>query len=145
MSEKTPVVNLHHLKPGWQHDPDYVYIGRPGKGLKGPFGNPYRLIVGPQRKTTLKRYRAYLLNKLNTDSEFRIQVAELSGKTLVCFCKPRECHGDILAEYADALAPLLWWEDVPAEPEEEDPTQDYEPLPEVELSEEVDSSDAEDE
>jgi hypothetical protein len=30
---------------------------------------------------------------------------ELKNKTLVCFCKPKACHGDILAELAQ-LNPL---------------------------------------
>lgn len=30
---------------------------------------------------------------------------ELKGKTLACFCKPKDCHGDVLAEMADALEP----------------------------------------
>ncbi len=28
---------------------------------------------------------------------------ELKGKTLCCFCKPKACHGDVLAELADKL------------------------------------------
>ena len=28
----------------------------------------------------------------------REQVNELSGKTLVCYCKPHSCHGDVLIE-----------------------------------------------
>jgi len=27
---------------------------------------------------------------------------ELRGRTIACWCKPEACHGDILAELADA-------------------------------------------
>ncbi len=88
-----------------------VYIGRSGKGLKGPFGNP--ISIGQKcphcgqvhdRGGTLVCYRIMLEHRLKTDPTFRQAVKELAGKTLVCFCKPLPCHGDILAEYAERLS-----------------------------------------
>jgi hypothetical protein len=29
-------------------------------------------------------------------------VAELSGKTLGCYCKPKACHGDVLAAFVNS-------------------------------------------
>jgi hypothetical protein len=103
---RTTVVNVYHLEDGWQEDPQYVYIGRAGQGEAGPWGNPYRLLPGNARGTTLERYRQWLLNRLYDEPDFREEVAGLHGKTLVCFCKPQTCHGDILADAADVLHTL---------------------------------------
>ena len=89
----TTVINIKNAPIGWINNPDYVYIGRAGKGLTGYFGNP----------TTLKKYRGYLESRIDEDIGFREKVMNLYGKTLVCFCKPKPCHGDILAEYAERL------------------------------------------
>ena len=78
-----------------------VYIGRAGKGQDGYFGNPYPLHRGP-REAVLVRYRAYFNNRITTDAEFRARVLDLRGKRLGCFCKPRECHGDVIAEWVDS-------------------------------------------
>lgn len=91
----TQVVNMYHLQKGWEADPQYVYIGRAGRGFDGRFGNPLR---------TLEGYEEWLLGRLKTDKPFRAAVRNLAGKTLVCFCKPKPCHGDVLARFADLLA-----------------------------------------
>jgi hypothetical protein len=105
MSEQTPVVNIYHLKEGWEDDPNYVYIGRPGKGKPGPFGNPYYLVPsdGGRRGATLDQYKDYLDQRILTEQDFRLAVKDLHGKTLVCFCKPKACHGDWLSKAADIL------------------------------------------
>lgn len=111
------VVNLHDKLPlkhasqdAW---PDkYVYVGRPGKGLKSEFGNPIRIketcpVCGGKHLTggtTLACYEEWLRKKIEEDEAFREKVASLHGKTLVCFCKPKPCHGDILEKIAAELA-----------------------------------------
>lgn len=104
----TTVVNI---KRGEPYD---VYIGRPGRGFAGPFGNP--ILVGRacpvcgmthDRGGTLVCFRALLERAVETDAVFRRQVRELSGKRLGCFCAPMACHGDHLAEVADLLAGSL--------------------------------------
>ena len=75
-----------------------VYIGR-----GGPFGNPFVLRKGESRGSTLAQYREYLEGRIAGDSKFKESVRKLHGMTLVCFCKPLPCHGDILAEVADRL------------------------------------------
>lgn len=85
---------------------DYdVYIGRPSK-----WGNPFthiknpnnkNLIVVATRKDAIARYRewittgdgVYLLDDLH----------ELAGKRLGCWCKPKNCHGDVLVELINNL------------------------------------------
>lgn len=70
-----------------------VYIGRPSK-----WGNPYRLIRESEREAILVRYREWL----NTQPELLEAVyQELRGKVLGCWCAPKLCHGDILAEIAN--------------------------------------------
>lgn len=90
----TVVVNL-------RREPYDVYIGRPGKGQPGPWGNPFRLESSDQRGATLERYRQWLQRQIAGGKISKPALAELSGKRLGCFCKPQPCHGDILAEAAD--------------------------------------------
>lgn len=91
----TKVVNLHHKVP---YD---VYIGRPGKGKDGPYGNPYS--VADHGSNALPLFRKYFYNRIDMDPGFRVKVLELKDKTLGCFCHPKPCHGDIIAEWLDSL------------------------------------------
>lgn len=99
----TRVVNMRR---GELYD---VYIGRPGRGMAGTFGNPY-----PAGKTcnrcgqlhvdgdsTLSCFEAYFLDRVNRDRAFRLQALHLRGKVLGCFCKPSRCHGDVIAAWVD--------------------------------------------
>ena len=93
------VVNLYK-------EPYDVYIGRAGKGKSGYFGNPilkgkrclYCGMIHDESGTTLDCYRDYLNKRIKEDAEFKANVKALKGKILGCFCKPKPCHGDILAE-----------------------------------------------
>jgi hypothetical protein len=74
-----------------------VYIGRPSR-----WGNPFNLLNPRdeiERAAVLLNYRAWL----NSQPEL-IEAArrELRGKVLGCWCSPRACHGDVLAEIANA-------------------------------------------
>lgn len=103
---------------GWATNPAFVYIGRPGHGFEGYWGNPVQ-ISSPDHKiecpvcgcyhfdrgSTLPCFEQYLVNRLQTDPEFnRRFYSELTGVTKVCFCKPKPCHGDIIEKY---LSPLV--------------------------------------
>lgn len=83
-----------------------VYIGRPGKGVNGYFGNPIPLHPGDSRGSTLEKFRKYFFTRLEEDPEFKDQILSLKGKTLGCFCKRGECHGDIIAEYLNSIDSL---------------------------------------
>lgn len=96
MSIKTTIVNI-------RKEEFDVYIGRAGRGQDGYFGNPYVLIQGEPRGTTIEKYRSYFYNRLKTDKEFDRRVTELYGKRLGCFCKPSPCHGDVIAEYLNQI------------------------------------------
>jgi len=97
---KTTVVNLRNSA----YD---VYIGRAGHGKSGYFGNP--IIRGKKCQEcgeihwndgdTLQCYRQYFESRLHFDKAFKDLILGLRGKILGCFCKPKPCHGDIIAEY----------------------------------------------
>lgn len=102
--DKTRVIHLRRCPRYWQHDFRYVYIGRPGRNGKGPWGNPFKLATGGDRVEVLGQYRRWLILRLESEPELRKAVAGLAGRILVCFCSPQKCHGDVLAEFADRLA-----------------------------------------
>lgn len=93
---QTTVVNLKTS----QYD---VYIGRAGKGQKGTFGNPFPLSAGETRGSTIERFKKYFLQRLENDPAFKAEVLKLKGKRLGCFCKPHDCHGDVIAEYLNSI------------------------------------------
>jgi hypothetical protein len=69
-----------------------VYIGRPSK-----WGNPFVVGVDGERGECIELYREWIL----TQPDLLADVSELKGKKLGCWCKPRPCHGDVLAELAE--------------------------------------------
>jgi len=90
----TTVVNIYHKVP---YD---VYIGRKGKGQDGYFGNPHN---GPDKEANIKLFKTYFYERLKTDKEFAQRVLKLRGKVLACFCHPKPCHGDVIAQYLNNL------------------------------------------
>lgn len=76
--------------------PDAVYVGRPSV-----FGNPFVIGKDGNRKAVLERYRDYLSSRLQNDAEFAKAVLALRGRDLVCYCKPKACHGDMLLVVAN--------------------------------------------
>lgn len=72
-----------------------VYIGRPSK-----WGNPFVLGVDGTREEVIAKYRAWLMDRVVSR---RIDVSELRGKVLGCWCAPKACHGDVLLEMAEAF------------------------------------------
>lgn len=99
----TSVINIKDAPSDWQTDPQYVYIGRKGKGLSGRFGNPFKLDNEKDRLLVLSRYKNMFYRLLNMNEQFFEEVMDLNGKTLVCFCKPRDCHGDVIAEFVNGV------------------------------------------
>jgi hypothetical protein len=78
-----------------------VYIGRPSK-----WGNPFKLAdelnaSDEARRSCLAKYEAWILRQPQLLSSLH----ELRGKTLGCWCKPKACHGDVLARLADEVTP----------------------------------------
>lgn len=100
----TTVVNIRSLTGSWALESRYVYIGRAGKGMSGYFGNPFELRSESEREEVYRKYVEWMKSRVRNDPEFRRNVKALAGKTLVCFCSPKRCHGDALAVMADHLA-----------------------------------------
>jgi len=71
-----------------------VYIGRPSK-----WGNPFVVGRDGDRETVIQKYRAWIMEQ----DELLVDLHELRGKRLGCWCAPQACHGDVLAELADSL------------------------------------------
>lgn len=94
----TTVANKYHLPAGWENDPKFVNIMRPSK-----WGNPHK--VGYCEKCKVNHPRGEAVKKFaedfNTGEGYDLD--ELTGKILVCCCKPQDCHGDILAYYANGV------------------------------------------
>jgi hypothetical protein len=85
---------------------DYdVYIGRAGKGQDGYFGNPFS-VAEYGYVVCIAKFREYFYERVQTDIEFKRRVDALSGKTLGCFCFPKPCHGDVVAEYVNGQQPV---------------------------------------
>lgn len=71
-----------------------VYIGRPSD-----WGNPFVIGKDGDRNNVIRKYR----NWINRQPELLARAkTELRGQRIACWCKPEACHGDILAEIADA-------------------------------------------
>jgi hypothetical protein len=71
-----------------------VYIGRPSK-----WGNPFVVGKDSNREEVIEKHR----NWLSTQPELMADLVELKDKILGCWCKPKSCHGDTLAELADSV------------------------------------------
>jgi hypothetical protein len=69
-----------------------IYIGRPSK-----WGNPFTIGRDGTREQVIEKYRRWIM----TQPELLAALPGLKGRVLGCWCKPKACHGDVLAELAD--------------------------------------------
>lgn len=68
-----------------------VYIGRGSK-----WGNPHKISEHKNRDQVIEEYRKYLWKQIQTGGITIGELLELDGKRLGCFCKPKNCHGDVI-------------------------------------------------
>lgn len=80
------VVNLREVN---LRDPDVVRIDR-----RTAWGNPYVVGIDGTRAEVIESYRRWIRGR----PELLERLGELEGKRLACWCAPRACHGDVLAE-----------------------------------------------
>ncbi len=106
----TTVANFNHVYQHWNKatrtwdDPKFVYIGRYMPSFNLPssiFANPFKIAkdTTENRAAAIEQYRGWIKSKLSDPVEgerYRTELEALRGKTLVCFCKPKPCHGDTL-------------------------------------------------
>lgn len=91
------VVNMRTCDPPWGQPGD-VRIDRATN-----WGNPY--YIGKDKDGTrdevIRKYRMYLRAKIVSGS---INLSELkNAKRLGCWCKPKACHGDVIATLLQEL------------------------------------------
>lgn len=80
-------------------DMNAVYVGRPTK-----FGNPFVIGKDGTREEVIAKYRAWIATRPDLIAAAKL---ELRGRPLVCWCAPKACHADVLAEIANDLTPPL--------------------------------------
>jgi hypothetical protein len=78
---------------GWRMPPNTVKVSRPGK-----WGNPYS-VAEYGRDLAVRNYR----NRIEGMRQIgALDLSELRGKNLACWCKPGAlCHADVLIELAN--------------------------------------------
>lgn len=69
-----------------------VYIGRPSK-----WGNPFEIGKDGTRDEVIAKYKSWI----QTQPDLLEGVKSLRGLRLGCWCYPKPCHGDVLAELAN--------------------------------------------
>ena len=85
MSRETRIVNKYK-------DPFDIYIGR-----GTIWGNPFQIGRDGGREKVILKYKEYILDK----PELLKELPKIKGRILGCFCKPKTCHGDVLADLCD--------------------------------------------
>ncbi len=78
----------------WRAAPYDVFIGRPSI-----WANPFPIGPGVTRFMAIEKYKEWI----KTQPHLLARLPELRGKTLGCWCAPKDCHGDVLAELVDKL------------------------------------------
>lgn len=109
-AKSTKLVSFHDVKDHWnagtrEWDSDeFVYIGRKNLSYNLPasvWENPYKIEQDtPEARTeAIGMYRDFItgmMEKVSRRSLFDLEA--LRGKTLVCWCSPKPCHGNVLLE-----------------------------------------------
>lgn len=95
---------VRNLKDGTfdAEDQEHVYIGRANRyyGLEeSKWCNPFVMERESQRADVIEEYRRYLHER----PDLLKAIPELKGKVLFCWCHPKACHGDVLAELTNEV------------------------------------------
>jgi len=95
----------------WQSDPNNVYIstnkivyidGETYPKEPSPWDNPYKLSKSTTRDIAMRKYEGYIRNKIYVG---KVNLDDLRGKTLGCWCRPEICHGDVLLKLMNEIPP----------------------------------------
>ncbi len=84
-----------------------IYIGR-----GSPWGNPFTHLESNvpgtiqviDRATSIVNYNAWIYRRFKMEQEppsIALIKKKLRNKDLVCFCAPKQCHGDLLLRIAN--------------------------------------------
>jgi hypothetical protein len=85
----------HPLVRNIREDEEYdVYVGRPSQ-----WGNPFKIGYDADgtRAEVIAKYREWI----TTQPHLVRDLPTLKGKRLGCWCSPRPCHADVIAELAN--------------------------------------------
>lgn len=74
---------------------------------KTAWGNPFVLARESERTKVISQHRRWLISRILSGGLPIQDLASLHGKDLYCWCSPLPCHGDTLAEFADAARRIL--------------------------------------
>lgn len=112
--DTTTVVNVkvanirprYHSLKEWMDDDNNIYIGRAGvvfvdgkrfPPVSSPFANPFKIGKDGTRAEVIDKYRQHLFQC----PHLLALLPTLRGKCLGCWCKPEQCHGDVLRQLLD--------------------------------------------
>lgn len=86
----------HPLVVHVMREPYDVYVGRwnPKVPHHSIWHNPFK---DGSREQNIARFKEYLVSK----PDLMVRLSELKGKKLACWCAPKDCHADVLAELAN--------------------------------------------
>ena len=88
------IVNLYK-------EPYDIYIGRSKRGESyNIWCNPFNIdeSKGETREVVIAKFKVHLWKMIKEGKVTVQDLLDLDGKTLGCFCKPKECHGDIIKD-----------------------------------------------
>jgi len=114
VNSQTTVVNI-------ATDSCEVYIGRGIQkyahlltegiepGVEGWLGNPHPIgdckicSKTHTRLECIEKFKQDFHKKIADDPVFRKHLIGLKGKKLGCYCKPEDCHGDVIKQWLDHM------------------------------------------
>jgi hypothetical protein len=106
-----PTTVINKRSKQFVRNDNQIYIGR-----GSPFGNPFTHLPLSRTKAqfhveteeeSMIRYEAWLRERLAKEPGLRQKVLKLDGHELVCYCKPRPCHGDIIVKLIEELKNVI--------------------------------------
>jgi hypothetical protein len=88
------VVNRHYHAASAQD----IYIGRPSS-----LGNPFVIGKDGNREEVINKYKAWISGQMKSNNRIKNALAYIVKRvkdgdaiSLVCYCAPQLCHGDII-------------------------------------------------
>ena len=81
-----------------------------------PLGNPYT-VAEHGRAEAIWRYAMLTSQRVRPTAmpteyeKYRKMIAALHGKTLLCWCSPKPCHGNVLQIIVDGIAQGNTWDE----------------------------------
>jgi len=90
MTNRVKVINMRYYSKR-----DFVRVDRATK-----WGNPFRVGIDGNRDEVIEKYRQDLWERIKAGKVLIRELAELADKQLGCWCIPKRCHAEVLAQAA---------------------------------------------